>query len=169
MLKVGHSTHFPSEFAQLAEAANVPNIRLETRDLPPADHHALFAVADIILSLHRSEGFGLVLAEAMLLSKPVIATGWSGNMEFMDQDSAALVGYRLVPTRDRRSTYDVANAVWAEPDLADAVAHLRRLADDEVERRALGDRGREAALLRLGPARLLAAINELGLEQCRGD
>lgn len=169
VLKVGHSTHFPSEFAQLAEAANVPNIRLETRDLPPADHHALFAVADIILSLHRSEGFGLVLAEAMLLSKPVIATGWSGNMEFMDQDSAALVGYRLVPTRDRRSTYDVANAVWAEPDLADAVAHLRRLADDEVERRALGDRGREAALLRLGPARLLAAINELGLEQCRGD
>jgi glycosyltransferase involved in cell wall biosynthesis len=169
VLKVGHSTHFPSEFAQLAEAADVPNIRLETRDLPLADHHALFAAADIILSLHRSEGFGLVLAEAMLLSNPVIATGWSGNMEFMDQDSAALVGYRLVPTRDRRGTYDVANAVWAEPDLADAVAHLRRLADDEPERRALGARGREAALLHLGPARLLSAVNELGLAPCRGD
>ena len=52
---------------------------------------------------------------------------------------------------DRRGTYDVAHAVWADPDLADAVAHLRRLADDEVERRALGARAREAACMRLGP------------------
>jgi glycosyltransferase involved in cell wall biosynthesis len=163
VLKVGHPTHFPSEFAYLAEAANAPNIRLETRDLPRADNHALFAAADIVLSLHRSEAFGLVLAEAMLLSKPVVATGWSGNMEYMDQDSAALVGYRLVAAHDRRGTYDVAHTVWADADLASAVAHLRRLADDEVERRALGARARKAALLRLGPGKLLNAINELGL------
>jgi hypothetical protein len=84
----------------------------------------------------------------------------------MDHDSAALVGYRLVAARDRRGTYDVAHAVWAEPDIADAVAHLRRLADDEVERRALGARAREQALLRLGPDRLLAAIHGLGLAHC---
>ena len=167
VVKVGHPTHFPSEFARLAEAADAPNIRLEARDLPTADNHALFAAADIVLSLHRGEAFGLVLAEAMLLGKPVIATGWSGNLEYMDQDSAALVGYRLVAARDRRGTYDVAHAVWADPDLADAVAHLRRLADDEVERRALGARAREAACLRLGPHRLLAAIDALGLAPCR--
>jgi glycosyltransferase involved in cell wall biosynthesis len=164
VLKVGHPTHFPSEFAHLAEAADAPNIRLDTHDLPPADNHALFAAADIVLSLHRSEAFGLVLAEAMLLSKPVVATGWSGNMEYMDHDSAALVGYRLVAAHDRRGTYDVARAVWADPDLAGAVAHLRRLADDEVERRALGARAREAALSRLGSDQLLDAIKELGLD-----
>jgi glycosyltransferase involved in cell wall biosynthesis len=166
VLKVGHPMHFRSEFADLAAAADAPNIRLEARDLPPADNHALFAAADIVLSLHRSEAFGLVLAEAMQLGKPVVATGWSGNMEYMDHDSAALVGYRLVAARDRRGTYDVAHAVWAEPDIADAVAHLRRLADDEVERRALGARAREQALLRLGPDRLLAAIHGLGLAHC---
>jgi glycosyltransferase involved in cell wall biosynthesis len=169
VLKVGHPSHFRAEFAELAAAADAPNIRLEARDLPPADNHALFAAADIVLSLHRSEAFGLVLAEAMLLGKPVIATGWSGNMEYMDGESAALVGYRLVAARDRRGMYDVPDAVWAEPDLADAVAHLRRLADDEPERRALGARGRQAALAQLGPDRLLAAVDALGVPHCQDD
>ena len=75
---------------------------------------------------------GLVPAEAMLLGKPVIATGWSGNMGYMDAGNAALVGFRLVPAKDPRDVY--ADAVWAEPDLADAIAHLRRLADDPVAR-----------------------------------
>ena len=168
VLKVGHPEHFPSEFARLAEAADAPNIRLEVRDLPMADHHALLAAADIVLSLHRSEAFGLVLAEAMLLGKPVVATGWSGNMEYMDHPSAALVGYRLVTARDRRGTYRVAGSQWADPCLADAVAHLRRLADDEIARRSLGARARDAALARLGPGRLQAAIDELGLVPAAG-
>jgi glycosyltransferase involved in cell wall biosynthesis len=163
VLKVGHPEHFPSEFARLAEAADAPNIRLEVRDLPMADHHALLAAADIVLSLHRSEAFGLVLAEAMLLGKPVVATGWSGNMEYMDQQTAALVGYRLVTAHDGRGTYRVSGSQWADPCLADAVAHLRRLADDELERRSLGARARDAALSRLGPGRLQAAIDELGV------
>lgn len=137
VLKVGHPMHFPSEFKQLTEAAAAPNIRIETQDFPPPDNHALFAAVDIVLSLHRSEAFGLVLAEAMLLGKPVIATGWSGNMEFMDEETAALVGYRLVPARDHRGIYDVAGAVWADPSLAEAIAHLQRLANDGPARRAL--------------------------------
>ena len=52
--------------------------------LPPADMAGLMAAVDIVLSLHRSEGFGLVPAEAMQLGKPVVATGWSGNMDFMN-------------------------------------------------------------------------------------
>ena len=167
VLKVGHPTHFSAQFALLAAAADAPNIRLEARDLPAADNQALFAAADIVLSLHRSEAFGLVLAEAMLLGKPVIATGWSGNMEYMDRDSAALVGYRLIAARDHRGMYDVPDAVWADPDQADAVAHLRRLADDAAERHALGARARLAALRQLGPDRLLAAVNDLGLGRCR--
>ncbi len=162
LLKVGNHNHFPEDFARLRAAVGAaPNIRLETRTLPSADLHALTAACDIVLSLHRSEGFGLVPAEAMLLGKPVIATGWSGNMTFMDAASAALVSYRLVPAQDPRHVYQ--GACWAEPDPADAVAHLRRLADDAGARTALGALGREAALARLGVAPLAAALRELGL------
>ncbi len=162
LLKIGNRSHFPEDFARLAAAAAAaPNIRLETRTLPAADLHALMAACDIVLSLHRSEGFGLVPAEAMLLGRPVIATGWSGNMAFMDATSAALVGYRLVPAEDPRHVYE--GAAWAEPDQADAVAHLRRLADDAAARAALGARGREAALARLGVGPLAAALRDLGL------
>jgi glycosyltransferase involved in cell wall biosynthesis len=163
LMKVGHPHHFPTEFAKLAAAATGPNIRLETWNLSTADNHALIAAADIVLSLHRSEGFGLVPAEAMLLGKPVIATAWSGNIDFMDADSAALVGYRLVPARDPRGTYDIADAVWAEPDVAEAVAHLQRLADDAAARRELGARARLAAHARLGSEPLAAAVRALGI------
>lgn len=164
LLKIGNPGHFPVEFAALREAvAACPNIRLETRTLPRADSHALTACADIVLSLHRSEGFGLVPAEAMLLGRPVVATGWSGNMDFMDADSAALVGYRLVPARDPRGVFEAPGAVWAEPDLAEAAAALRRLADYPAARAALGARGQATARARLGAGKIAAALRDLGL------
>jgi len=99
----------------------------------------------------------------MLLGKPVIATGWSGNMDFMDNDTGALVGYRLIPARDPRGVFEAPGAVWADPDQADAVAQLRRLADDAAARAALGARAREAATRRLGTESLAAALRSIGL------
>jgi glycosyltransferase involved in cell wall biosynthesis len=158
LLKVGHPEHAPADFARLAQMAHAPNIRLETHTLPPEDRHALTACADIVLSLHRGEGFGLVLAEAMLLGKPVVATGWSGNTDFMDGSNAALVGYRLVPARDDRSVY---RGLWAEPDVAEAAALLRTLADDAAARRDLGERARLSTLDRLDGRELTAALEGL--------
>jgi len=158
VLKVGHPEHAPADFARLAQMAHAPNIRLETRTLPPEDRHALTACADIVLSLHRGEGFGLVLAEAMLLGKPVVATGWSGNTDFMDDTNAALVGYRLVPARDDRSVY---RGLWAEPDVAEAADILRTLADDSNLRRDLGERARVSALGRLNGRELATALEAL--------
>ena len=164
LLKVGNPEHFPGDFAAIrAAVAGVPNIRIETRVLPAADHAALMAACDIVMSLHRSEGLGLVPAEAMLLGKPVIATGWSGNMEFMDAESAALVGYRLVQACDARRVYDVPGAVWAEPDKGEAMAQLRRLADDVEQRVALGACARRAVTGRLGAGKLADAVRGLGL------
>ncbi len=164
VLKVSNAGHAPDDFARLAAAvADAPNIRLEARTLPVADAHALTNVADIVLSLHRSEGFGLVPAEAMLLGKPVVATGWSGNMTFMDESCAALVGYRLVPARDPRGVYAVPGATWAEPDLVHATEWLRRLADDAGLRARMGAAGQAAARARLGSAPLAAAVRALGL------
>ena len=161
MIKVLHADHAPADFARLVAAAQAPNIRIETRSMPDRDRHALTAASDIVLSLHRSEGFGLVPAEAMMLGRPVIATGWSGNMDYMDRDNAALVGYRLVPAHDDRLVYR--NAHWAEPDLGDAVTHLRFLADNEAARRGLGERARVAAARNFGVQPLLAALRGTGL------
>ncbi len=158
LLKVAHADHAPADFARLTRMVRGQNIRLVTETLSPADRHALTACADIVLSLHRGEGFGLVLAEAMLLGKPVVATGWSGNTDFMDGTNAALVGYRLVPTRDDRSVY---RGVWAEPDVSEAAGLLRRLADDADLRRDLGRRARAAILDRLDGRALIAALEGL--------
>jgi hypothetical protein len=99
----------------------------------------------------------------MLLGKPVIATGWSGNLDYMDDASAALVGHRLVPAQDARHVYDVAGALWAEPDQQEAVAQLRRLADDAAERTALGARGRNSVMTRLGAGQLVDAVRGMGI------
>jgi len=97
-----------------------------------------------------------------LLGRPVVATGWSGNMTFMDDACAALIGYRLVPARDPRGVYAVAGAVWAEPEIAQAADWLRRLADDPALRASLGAAGRAAAQARLGGTQLADAVRALG-------
>lgn len=165
VIKAANVDHAPGDFARLTAAiGGAPNITLETRVFPAAEAHALTACADIVLSLHRSEGFGLVPAEAMLLGRPVIATGWSGNMTFMDAGCAILVGYRLVPPRDPRGVYAVPGAVWAEPDIGEAAAHLVRLADDAALRARLGEAGRLAARTRLGTDKLREAMHGLGVK-----
>jgi glycosyltransferase involved in cell wall biosynthesis len=158
VLKIAQGHHAPADLARIARFADASNIRIETRTLAEADSHALTACADIVLSLHRGEGFGLVLAEAMLLGKPVIATGWSGNTDFMNSANAALVGYRLVAAKDDRAVY---RGLWAEPDVAQAVERLRHLADNAGERRALGARARGSVEAALGVAPLAAALERL--------
>ena len=119
--------------------------------------------SDIVLSLHRSEGFGLVPAEAMLLEKPVVATAWSATEEFLDAACAMMVPARLVPARDPRGVFEAPGAVWADPDIEAAAAALRTLASDPDLRRRLGAAARMAALQRFGPAPLAEAVRSLGL------
>ena len=163
LLKVGNPHDFPEDFKLLrAAAAGLPNVRIETRVLPPADHFALMAAADIVLSLHRSEGLGLVLAEAMLLHKPVVTTGWSGNLDFMDESSAALVPVRLVRPVDPRRVLEAEGAMWADADIGVAAQHLCRLADDAAARAALGERAYDMATARFGLDTLDSVIRGLG-------
>ncbi len=164
VLKIGHGHHFPDDLTAIRTAiGGAGNIRVETREMPRDALHALTMCADIVLSLHRSEGFGLVPAEAMLLGRPVVATGWSGNMDFMDDTCAALVDYRLVPAVDPRGVVQAPGAVWAEPDVASAAGWLVRLADDPGLRATMGARGCAVATARLGVAPLRAAVAQLGL------
>ena len=84
-----------------AAAAPHPHVRLLEGYVSPAETHALIATADCFVSLHRAEGLGLGPAEAMALGKPVIATGYSGNLDYMTRENAYLVDYTLRSGRAR--------------------------------------------------------------------
>lgn len=143
----------PEQMAELlAEIGTLGDVRLMTDWLPRERMAALLAGADIVLSLHRSEGFGFMPAQAMVVGKAVVATGWSGNLDFMTPDNSALVDYTLVPVRDPQALYD--GGRWAEPDVEDAAAKLAVLLGDAQERRRLGARAAEEARATLDPARL---------------
>ncbi len=101
---------------------------------------ALIRVSDVVISLHRSEGLGLVPAEAMYLRVPVVATAYSGNVDFMYSANSALVDYTLVPVCDAQGTYGGVGQVWADPDIAQAANWLRRLRSDPSLRAAMTDR-----------------------------
>lgn len=136
--------------AELREARAIdPRIHVITRTLSYAEVMALHACADVFVSLHRAEGLGLAPLEAMHLGRCVMATGWSGNMDYMDQESACLVDYTLVPTSDDQwyePAYLGERAWWAEPDGAHAAHWMRRLAADPDLRARKGAAARAAAL-----------------------
>jgi glycosyltransferase involved in cell wall biosynthesis len=128
---------------QIKAAANRPDIDLIERVLSNTETEALFVDADLLLSLHRAEGFGLPIAEAMARGAPALATGWSGNTDFMYGLDDLLVRYRLIPVRDASGVYSDTHAQWADPDIDDAVAKLRRLAEDDTLRAHLGAQSRQ--------------------------
>jgi glycosyltransferase involved in cell wall biosynthesis len=128
-------------FARLqALAGGDPRIILMTETLSDPDLESLIVSADVILSLHRAEGFGLVPAQAMLAGKPVIMTGWSSILDFSCAESAVLVPYELVPVEDPAQRFS-ADMRWAEPDLERAADAMKLLFFSRQERQRLGDRG----------------------------
>jgi glycosyltransferase involved in cell wall biosynthesis len=139
LIKV-HGNFVGSGLSSLMEAAyRTPGVRILDKKLGAEDMRALRSSIDVVLSLHRAEGFGLVLAEAMGAGKPVIATGWSGNMDFMDDTSSALVMSKEIPAIDTTGLYR--SGTWAEPDVDHAAALIKQLATDSTERIRLSEAG----------------------------
>ena len=116
------------------------NVKIIKDFLDSASIEALYRSADVLLSLHRAEGFGLPMLEAMAHGVPVVATGWSGNLEFMDASDSHLVPYTLIPLEDAaaiygrgsRGTIGSGSSVWADPCLESAANSLRYLAKDRA-------------------------------------
>jgi len=127
--------------------------------LAPEKKNALMAGCDCYVSLHRSEGFGLTMAEAMAYGKPVIATNYSGNVDFMHEGNSHLVPYKLVPIPKGCDPYP-AGAEWADPDIAAAAAALHRVFDDQAAARELGERARDDVLERFSVDRTAAFLAE---------
>ncbi|MES2315960.1 MAG: glycosyltransferase [Pseudomonadota bacterium] len=110
----------------------------------------LQACCDLLISLHRAEGFGLALAEMMYLGKPVVATGWSGNMDFMSADNAMPVRYALKPLAEAMGAYE-AGPEWAEADVGDAARCIAQLLDDPALRERIGTRAAQDMRRMLDP------------------
>jgi glycosyltransferase involved in cell wall biosynthesis len=162
IVKTINGRHRHAELARLQVSVDRPDITVIDGYLGWSETRALMELADCYISLHRSEGFGLTLAEAMALGKPVVATAWSGNLDFMTEDVACLVPAELVPIPADVPVYGSIGR-WAEPDL-DAAAHaMRRLFEDPAEARLLGSKARahiEATRSTAEAARFLARHTE---------
>jgi glycosyltransferase involved in cell wall biosynthesis len=148
----------------LAElAARDPRIRLIDRALEPGEQAALLASVDALVSLHRSEGFGLGMAEALLLGKPVVATAYGGCMDFLAPDNACLVDYRLVTVGAGQYPHGEGQ-VWADPDLDQAAHYLRRLVAEPAWGQAQAARGQQEVRTNHSPA----AIGRRAAQRLRG-
>jgi glycosyltransferase involved in cell wall biosynthesis len=137
-------THNPDRhstaFAELqAKLEGLPNTFLICETLPRTAVYELQQACDSFVSLHRAEGFGLGVAEAMFLGKPVIATDWSGTAEFVNVTNGCPVNYRLL-TLDRNYGPYLRGQTWADPDIDHAAHWMRSVMDDSGLREKLGKR-----------------------------
>jgi len=140
----------PELMAELkAEIGDRGDVELMTERLSDAAMTGLVRRADVILSLHRSEGFGLLPAQGMAEGKAVVATGWSGNMDFMTSDDSVLANFDLIPVNDPQGLYS--GGLWAEPDVEDAAAKLAEMINDPDRRHAIGARAAAAIARKLDP------------------
>ncbi|MBD9468880.1 glycosyltransferase family 4 protein [Pseudoxanthomonas sp. PXM01] len=158
LLKTSNGFRYPTQLRALLVATSVDH-RIVVRDdiIERAHMTALHRCCDAYVSLHRAEGFGLGLAEAMALGKPVIATNWSGNLDFMSSDVACMVDYRRVAVKPEEYPHSE-GATWAEPDVASAADAMRRLAADPAAAARLGVRAREHVVDVLAPEKAASAI-----------
>jgi glycosyltransferase involved in cell wall biosynthesis len=143
VIKSQHGERHPqARAAVLAVARTDPRVTVIEDSLTRDQMYGLISVCDSYLSLHRSEGFGLGMAEAMSLGKPVVATGYSGNLAFMRPDNSCLVGYRMVPVREGEYP-QWQGQQWAEPDIDEAAGQMRRLVADPALCARIGARARQ--------------------------
>lgn len=134
-----------------AKLAGRKDIYWINETLPRQDVYDLQSVCDCLLSLHRSEGYGLGPAEAMFLGKPVIATNWSGNTEFMHPHNSLLVNYKLVKIAKDVGVYK-AGQTWADPDVAHAASLMRQVVADPQLRQRISMEARRTMVEQYSPA-----------------
>jgi glycosyltransferase involved in cell wall biosynthesis len=152
VIKVQNVAGNERDFAALqARVQELPGTVLLTETLSRAGVYALEAACDAFVSLHRSEGFGLAVAEAMYLGKPVISTDWSATAEFVTAENGCPVRARTVVLEQSHGPY-AKGATWANPDLDHAAEWMQRLVSDRELGVHLGGAARATIETRFSPA-----------------
>jgi glycosyltransferase involved in cell wall biosynthesis len=126
----------------LAAIDDEPDIILINQQLSYSDSIALMNCCDCYVSLHRSEGFGYTIAEAMLLGKPVIVTDFSGTKDFVTPKTGFPVSYKLIPLQAHDYPF-AENQFWADPDLEQAAWLMRQMVIDEKKTQMIAYNGQE--------------------------
>ncbi|MCR4317522.1 MAG: glycosyltransferase family 4 protein [Planctomycetes bacterium] len=141
VIKLNGTAQRPDDFIRFTDAISEYKERVTIIDkvLSANEMKNLIRVCDCYVSLHRSEGFGFGMAEAMYFGKPVIGTGYSGNLDFMNDENSLLVPYKLVDVPDGAYPYS-ANQQWAEPDVHAAAEYMISLATEPSLVREVGER-----------------------------
>lgn len=140
IIKYRSPQYYPHLREQMeAEAADCPSIRFISGNLNRDETNALVYNCDCYVSLHRAEGFGLTMAEAMFYGKPVIATAYSSNVDFMNVNNSFLVKYKLVTTTEPHVPYPV-GSIWADPDIDHAASLMRYVFDNPYVAKQVGMR-----------------------------
>lgn len=140
VIKTQNSHLHPHESAELRGLLDeTPGLIHIDKTLTRNEIYGLENVCDSFVSLHRSEGFGLPLAECMYLGKPVIATGWSANADFMNHENSCPVHYKLVELTETIGPYDKGQ-MWAEPDVEHAARYMRKVYEDEIFRSGIAEK-----------------------------
>ena len=144
-----------------AAVAGHRNIAVDERVLPDSQVHTRYEAADVLISLHRSEGFGLAVAEAMAHGLVVVATNWSGTVDFLTPENGVPIIYDLIPATDPQGTYDYPTTCWAEPNVLEAANALRRLRLDHALRIRLAERAVADIRTTLSRERYAARVRQL--------
>jgi glycosyltransferase involved in cell wall biosynthesis len=131
-------------------------VRVDDRHLDRAEMLKLIASADCYVSLHRSEGFGYTMAEAMYYGVPVIASGYSGNLQYMSAENSFLVPCQEVFVSNAEGPFQ-RGSIWGEPDIDIAAELMRKVVEIPGQALATAERGRKTVLEKLGAG----AVSEL--------
>jgi glycosyltransferase involved in cell wall biosynthesis len=152
VIKVHNADSNPSDFAALTESIrDLPGTVVLSSTFSRTDVYALEAACDCFVSLHRSEGFGLAIAECMYLGKPVISTDWSATAEYLNRDNGLPVRYSLITLAENNGPYSK-GSTWADPDVADAAEQMKKVVSDPALAARLGAAARETIERRFSPA-----------------
>lgn len=145
LIKCINSNFDPDNYQLLCDVAKGHRIIIQDGYLSRTETLALVNLCDAYVSLHRSEGLGLTIAEAMALGKPIIATAWSGNMDFTFLNNSWLVDYKLVSLKQNEGPY-IRGSHWAEPDLDHAARQMRKVFSNDSEVRHKVKNGQQLIL-----------------------
>ena len=151
VIKVHGAAGNENDLAALRTAvAGFPGAILMDHALSRSDLYALESACDCFVSLHRSEGFGLAVAECMYLGKPVIATDWSATAEYLTAENGCPVRARLVTLERSHGPYSKGQT-WADPDIGHAAELMQRLHADRALCARLGEAARATMEKRFSP------------------
>ncbi|MGB8355197.1 MAG: glycosyltransferase, partial [Chthoniobacteraceae bacterium] len=140
-------------------AAGCDDILVIDQYLSPERRDSMIANCDCYVSLHRSEGLGMTMAEAMINGKPVIATRYSGNLEFMSGENSYLVSYQLRPV-GKNSEHYPQEGEWAEPDIGEAASLMRHVYESPDEAAKRGKQARLDVMAKLSPEACARFVKE---------